>query len=159
MPVYGHHGSLSKDQREGVESRFKGDRRAICLATTTLEVGIDIGDVDLVVCIDPPFSLPSFLQRIGRGCRRLQGKTRVLCLARDRASELIFRALVNQARFGLPVGPTLPFRRSVLVQQVLAYMRHGDKHTRSRMQLRSVLCSTETPQVTDKMLDVVRGSR
>ena len=47
--------------------------------------GIDIGDIDLVICMDPPFSLSSFLQRIGRGCRRLNGRTRVLCVARDRA--------------------------------------------------------------------------
>ena len=52
---------------------------AICVATMTLEVGIDIGDIDLVVCLDPPYSLSSFLQRIGRGCRRLKGVTRVLC--------------------------------------------------------------------------------
>ena len=51
----------------------------------TLEIGIDIGDIDLVICMDPPFSLSSFLQRIGRGCRRLNGRTRVLCVARDRA--------------------------------------------------------------------------
>jgi len=79
VPVYGHHGSLSKSQREDTEARFKSDSEAICVATMTLEVGIDIGDIDLVICMDPPFSLSSFLQRIGRGCRRLNGLTRVLC--------------------------------------------------------------------------------
>jgi ATP-dependent Lhr-like helicase len=107
-PVYGHHGSLSKHRREETESRFKSDRRAVCLATMTLEVGIDIGDVDLVICMDPPFSLGSFLQRIGRGCRRLQGKTRVLCAARDRASSLIFEALVAQSAVGVPATPPAP---------------------------------------------------
>ena len=60
--TYGHHGSLSKEEREDVESRFRSDARAICIATMTLEIGIDIGDVDLVICIDPPFSIPSFLR-------------------------------------------------------------------------------------------------
>jgi ATP-dependent helicase Lhr and Lhr-like helicase len=118
--VYGHHGSLSKHRREKTEARFKSDRRAVCLATMTLEVGIDIGDVDLVVCMDPPFSLGSFLQRIGRGCRRLEGKTRVLCAARDKASEHIFEALVAQSSIGVPATPPAPVRRSVLVQQSLA---------------------------------------
>ena len=76
VPIYGHHGNLSKAEREDTEERFKSDPRAVCVSTMTLEVGIDIGDVDLVVCMDPPFNLSSFLQRIGRGCRRVQGKTR-----------------------------------------------------------------------------------
>lgn len=137
-PTYGHHGSLSKAVRETVESRFKSDERAICVATMTLEVGIDIGDIDLVVCLDPPFSLSSFLQRIGRGCRRLNGKTRVLCIARDRASELIFQALVSQASLGVPKGPRAPFRRSVLIQQILAYLRQVDKRQRTQDQFRDV---------------------
>jgi ATP-dependent Lhr-like helicase len=138
-PVYGHHGSLSKHRREETESRFKSDRRAVCLATMTLEVGIDIGDVDLVICMDPPFSLGSFLQRIGRGCRRLQGKTRVMCAARDRASALIFEALVGQSAVGVPATPAAPIRRSVLVQQSLAYLRQVDKHSRTVEQCRTAL--------------------
>ena len=59
MPVYGHHGSLSKSEREDTENRFKADSQAIRVATMTLEVGIDIGDIDLVICMDPPFSAAS----------------------------------------------------------------------------------------------------
>jgi ATP-dependent Lhr-like helicase len=116
--VFGHHGSLSKEHRERTEARFKGEGRAVCAATMTLEVGIDIGDVDLVVCMDPPSSLSSFLQRIGRGCRRLAGRTRVLCVARDELGEIVFKALVRQAGLGLPIGPLKPFRASVLVRWI-----------------------------------------
>lgn len=144
-PVYGHHGDLSKEGRENAEERFKSDRRAICIATMTLEVGIDIGDVELVVCMDPPFSLGSFLQRIGRGCRRLQGKTRVLCVARDRDGQLIFEALIRQASLGLPLTPAAPVRRSVLVQQTLAYLRQVDKHARTMEQLRKTLSLSAEP--------------
>jgi ATP-dependent Lhr-like helicase len=147
-PVYGHHGSLSKAQREEVEARFKSDREAVCVATMTLEVGIDIGDIDLVVCMDPPFSLASFLQRIGRGCRRLNGRTRVLCVARDRAGELMFQALVRQAGLGMPPGPTAPFRRSVLFQQVLAYLKQVPKHRRVAEQFVKILAADARPAVT-----------
>src|SRR5690606_8761602 len=122
-PVYGHHGSLAKAQREATEERFKSDREAICVATMTLEVGIDIGDIDLVICMDPPFSLSSFLQRIGRGCRRLNGRSRVLGVARDRAGEITFKAMIRQATLVMPTGPVAPFRRSVLFQQILAYLQ------------------------------------
>jgi len=149
-PVYGHHGSLSKAQREEVEARFKVDYEAICVATMTLEVGIDIGDIDLIVCIDPPFSLASFLQRIGRGCRRLNGRTRVLCVSRDRAGELMFQALVRQAALCMPPGPIVPFRRSVLFQQVLAYLKQVPKNLRVVDQFVRVLVSASTPVVTEQ---------
>ena len=154
-PVYSHHGSLSTNEREETEARFKQDSQAICVATMTLEVGIDIGDVDLVICVDPPFSLSSFLQRIGRGCRRMQGKTRVVCLARDRASELLFEGLVNQARLGMPEGPMAPARRSVILQQLLAYLRQVDQHRRTMRQFQQVFGSPVPPAITESVLGEV----
>src|SRR5690606_13698852 len=130
------------------EERFKADDLAICVATMTLEIGIDIGDVDLVICVDPPFSLSSFLQRIGRGCRRLQGKTRVLCVARDRAGELIFQGLIRQAGLGIPAGPIAPLRRSVLVQQTLAYLRQVNGNRRTWKQFTGALSHPSAPAVT-----------
>jgi ATP-dependent Lhr-like helicase len=153
VPVYGHHGSLAKSEREEAESRFKADHQAICVATMTLEVGIDIGDIDLVICMDPPFSLSSFLQRIGRGCRRLNGLTRVLCVARDRAGELIFESLIRQAAVGVPPEPVPPFRRSVLLQQVLAYLRQVPKNRRVREQFFKVLCSSAEPQIREDCVE------
>jgi ATP-dependent Lhr-like helicase len=155
VPVYGHHGSLSKFSREEAEARFKSDSQAICVATMTLEVGIDIGDIDLVICMDPPFSLSSFLQRIGRGCRRLSGRTRVLCVARDRAGELIFEGLIRQAEVGLPRGPTAPFRRSVLLQQILAYLRQVPRHRRALHQFIGVFSSSADPRVERAVIEEV----
>lgn len=154
-PVYGHHGSLSKNERERTETRFKQDPQAICVATMTLEVGIDIGDVDIVICMDPPFSLASFLQRIGRGCRRLAGLTRVLCVARDRAGELMFQALVRQASRTMPQVPTPPFRRSVLVQQILAYLKQVPRNARLADQFTRVLESEHAPAVPAQMITEV----
>lgn len=155
VPVYGHHGSLSKASREEAEERFKSDAQAICVATMTLEVGIDIGDIDLVICIDPPYSLSSFLQRIGRGCRRLNGRTRVLCVARDKASQLIFEALVKQAELGMPAGPTPPFRRSVLLQQVLAYLNQVQKHRRTLDQFIQIFTSPIEPAIEPALIEEI----
>jgi Lhr-like helicase len=146
-PVFGHHGSLSKHERERTESRFKLEPTAICVATMTLEVGIDIGDVDLVVCMDPPFSLSSFLQRIGRGSRRRAGLTRVLCVARDRAGVLMFNALIYQARLSMPRVPLPPFRRSVLVQQILAYLKQVPRNARVLEQFLRVFASDAKPRI------------
>ena len=151
--IHGHHGSLAKAERENAEARFKSDHLSVCVATMTLEIGIDIGSVDLVICIDPPFSLASFLQRIGRGCRRLQGKTRVLCVASNYARQLIFEGMVEQATLGIPVGPSIPFRRSVLVQQTLAYLKQVDGNRRTSQQLRKALTNDRLPPITEPVLN------
>jgi ATP-dependent Lhr-like helicase len=151
-PVYGHHGSLSKAQRESTEERFKSDREAICVATMTLEVGIDIGDIDLVICMDPPFSLSSFLQRIGRGCRRLNGRTRILGVARDKAGEVMFKAMIRQSTLEMPTGPVAPFRRSVLFQQVLAYLQQAPKHRRVFRQFERAFAGEKAPFISEETL-------
>jgi len=65
-----HYSTLDKKFRESVERRFQNAHRALCIATSTLELGIDIGDVDAVMMYGAPASISSFVQRVGRGNRR-----------------------------------------------------------------------------------------
>ncbi|MBI4978775.1 MAG: DEAD/DEAH box helicase [Spirochaetes bacterium] len=64
--VYSHHGSLSREIRSVVEERFKKGELAAVVATSSLELGIDIGDVSEVILVEPPFSVSAAIQRIGR---------------------------------------------------------------------------------------------
>lgn len=64
--VYSHHGSLSREIRTTVEEHFKAGKLAGIVATNSLEMGIDIGDLDEVVLLQTPFSIASAIQRIGR---------------------------------------------------------------------------------------------
>ncbi|MGD1148277.1 MAG: DEAD/DEAH box helicase [Thermoanaerobaculaceae bacterium] len=64
--VYSHHGSLSREVRSEVEERFKGGELRGIVATNSLELGIDIGALDEVVLVQPPPSVASAVQRIGR---------------------------------------------------------------------------------------------
>lgn len=114
--IYAHHGSLSRTERERVEKRFLDDPSAICFATMTLELGIDIGDVDLVVQVGPPSSVASFLQRLGRGNRR-SGRARLLCAYRDAGERARFEHLALLAGRLELCGPPYHFNPSVLVQQ------------------------------------------
>lgn len=68
--VYVHHSSLATDVREQVERDLKGRDATLCIATSTLELGIDIGDINLVVLLGAPADWRSFEQRIGRTNRR-----------------------------------------------------------------------------------------
>ncbi len=68
---FAHHGSLSKDMREDLEVRLKkSGMPTTAIATTTLELGIDIGDVKAVAQVGAPMSMSSLRQRVGRTGRR-----------------------------------------------------------------------------------------
>ncbi|WP_129116470.1 ATP-dependent helicase [Halegenticoccus tardaugens] len=84
-----HHGSLSKERRQGVESRLKAGELDVVTSSTSLELGIDMPHLDLVVQVGSPKSVAALLQRVGRAGHRL-GETvegRVLALDRDELVE------------------------------------------------------------------------
>ncbi len=64
--AYSHHGALAREIRAAVEARFKRGELAAIVATSSLELGIDIGSVEAVVMVQPPYSVTSAVQRIGR---------------------------------------------------------------------------------------------
>ncbi len=69
--AYAHHGSLSREIREEVESRLKAGNLKAIVATNSLELGIDIGDLDEVVLIQSPPSISAAVQRVGRAGHRI----------------------------------------------------------------------------------------
>ncbi len=102
--VFVHHSSLDRAVRLEAERAFQEAHKAICVATSTLELGIDIGDIDLVMLYGCPAGWESFLQRIGRGNRR-DAKSNVACLVSPVhgsrfKSILTFKALLRQIRTG-----------------------------------------------------------
>ncbi len=68
--IFIHHSSLNKEVREESEKEFKNIENGFMFSTSTLELGIDIGDIDIVVHIEPPYNISSFLQRVGRSGRK-----------------------------------------------------------------------------------------
>ncbi len=90
--VVAHYSSLAPEIRLETEYKFSILNTAICIATSTLELGIDIGDINAVILWDVPPNAESFLQRIGRGNRRLK-KTNAICLIPDTSQSPIYDAL------------------------------------------------------------------
>lgn len=88
-----HYSSLSQQVRVETEKEFSAMDSSICIATSTLELGIDIGDIDAVIIWGTPDSIESFLQRIGRGNRR-SNKINVICLVPD-TSKAVFIELMK----------------------------------------------------------------
>lgn len=98
-PVHLHFGALPAAQRERVEEQMRSDRYGVCVATSTLEIGIDIGDVDTVVLAEIPRNVSGFLQRIGRGNRRT-GVCRVVGFRNSDDEEQLLHALLDCSRRG-----------------------------------------------------------
>jgi ATP-dependent Lhr-like helicase len=98
--VAAHHGSLSKDRRYRVEARLRAGDLRVLVATASLELGIDIGPVDLVCQIGSPRSIATFLQRVGRSNHSRAGtpKGRLFPLTRDELVECT--ALLSAVRSG-----------------------------------------------------------
>src|SRR5438105_10738246 len=119
--VSAHHGSLSKDRRYKVESRLRAGALSALVATASLELGIDIGPVDLVCQVGSPRSIATFLQRVGRSghSRRGTPKGRLFPLTRDELVECaaLLRAVETGALDAI-VPPLAPL--DILAQQLVA---------------------------------------
>lgn len=132
-----HHGSVSKDIRKAAEEGLKDrDEDTTTVATVTLELGIDVGDLDRVVQIDPPYTCSSLIQRMGRSGRR-NGRPVLVMMCNDDDSkwwsavqgvsmDLVKAAAMAQMcadenwtepcpRDGMPFG--------LLYQQTMAYLK------------------------------------
>src|SRR4051794_23627399 len=119
--VAAHHGSLAKEQRLDAEQRLKHGKLKALVATASLELGIDIGDVDLVCQLGSPRSIASFLQRVGRSGHAVEGtpKGRLFPLSRDELVECA--ALLDSVRRGELDRLTIPeLPLDVLAQQIVA---------------------------------------
>ena len=119
--VTSHHGSLSREQRLDAEQRLKAGSLRALVATASLELGIDIGDIDLVCQIGSTRAIATLLQRVGRSGHTLGGtpKGRLFPTTRDDLMECI--ALLLAARQGKLDRLTVPEKPlDVLAQQIVA---------------------------------------
>ncbi|MCI5146849.1 MAG: DEAD/DEAH box helicase, partial [Candidatus Electrothrix sp. AR3] len=117
-----HYSNLTAQQRQLVERSFRKQSRSICIATSTLELGIDVGDVDAVILFEPPDSVAAFLQRIGRANRR-QNAIHFWGVCRgERAGQQVLRflALLSLARQGRVEAALPKMLPSVLSQQIIS---------------------------------------
>lgn len=95
-----HHGSVSKEQRENVEEGLKSGRIRCVVSTSSLELGIDMGLVDQVILMDPPPSVASGLQRIGRAGHHVGGISQAIIFPTHRSKLLETAAVVQRMRSG-----------------------------------------------------------
>lgn len=105
LPIALHHGSLSPEQRRKVEAAMAGERLRAVVCTSTLDLGIDWGAVDLVIHVGAPKGASRLLQRIGRANHRLDEPSHALLVPSNRFEVLECEAAREAAVAGILDGP------------------------------------------------------
>jgi ATP-dependent Lhr-like helicase len=125
--VFVHHSSISTEERAAAESRFHAGEDVSIVCTSTLELGIDVGDLDRVLQADAPSTVSAFLQRLGRTGRRAGHRANTTFFCQDPETLLQAIAIVELAREGWV--ESVPGNRRcwpVLVHQLFALaLQHG----------------------------------
>lgn len=127
-----HHSSLSQEMREKSEAAFKGSAQGnrlpqAIVCTSTLELGLDVGDVDKVFQLGAPSTVSAFLQRFGRAGRR-EGSVAHMVFVTDREESFLRALALIRLAISKRVEPVQPDPRAfcVLVQQILLQvLKHG----------------------------------
>ncbi len=121
-----HHGSVAREKRAQIEERLKSGQLPAIVATSSLELGIDMGAVDLVVQIESPPSVASGMQRIGRASHGVGGVPKGVILPKHRADLLAAAAAAAGMRAGEVEETTYPRNPlDVLAQQIVATVVGG----------------------------------
>ncbi|MBE9549023.1 MAG: DEAD/DEAH box helicase [Proteobacteria bacterium] len=127
--VTAHHGSLAKEHRLDAEQRLKDGQLKILVATASLELGIDIGDIDLVIQLGSPGSIAALVQRVGRAGHQVGGisKGRLFPLSRDELVESIaLLKAIAEGKMDVLRIPEKPL--DVLAQQIVAEISAGEQN-------------------------------
>ncbi|MFK7984654.1 MAG: DEAD/DEAH box helicase [Sandaracinaceae bacterium] len=123
-----HHGSIAKDIRAQIEDRLKRGELPAIVATSSLELGIDMGAVDLVVQIEAPPSVASGVQRIGRAGHHVGAVSRGILVPKYRGDLLACAAVTKYVRAGRVEQTFYPRNPlDVLAQQIVAILVEGPK--------------------------------
>ncbi len=121
LPIGIHHGSLSREQRERVEAAMVAGQLRAVVCTGSLDLGIDWGDVDLVIQVGAPKNVKRLVQRIGRANHRYNAPSKALLVPANRFEvvecQAALEAVKARALDGEPRGPG---PRDVLCQHILA---------------------------------------
>ncbi len=126
LEVEVHHSSLSRDVRVNAERRFAEGKLKALICTSSMELGIDVGHVDVVIQFNSPREVRRLIQRVGRSRHRLDEVSKGYIVANNLDDYLESIAIVERAKRGL-IEPVVPYDKplDVLANQILAMLLEG----------------------------------
>ncbi len=158
--VKAHHGSLAREQRVVIEDDLKSGRLRALVATSSLELGIDMGAVDLVIQVESPGAVSRGLQRIGRAGHSVGEPSKGTIFPKHRGDLLEAAVVVRRMHDGL-IEHTRYLRNplDVLAQQIVAHVSMGDCSTTDLAALvRRCACFAElSDELLTNVLDLLAG--
>lgn len=155
-----HHGSVSREQRAVIEDDLKAGRLPAVVATSSLELGIDMGAVDLVVQVESPPSVASGLQRVGRAGHQVGAVSRGVLFPKFRGDLVQTAVIVERMRAGEIEALRVPSNPlDVLAQQIVAMCALEDWSVDELFDLvrRSAPFAGLTRGVLESVLDMLSG--
>ena len=155
-----HHGSVSREQRAQTEDDLKAGRLPAVVATSSLELGIDMGAVDLVVQVEAPPSVSSGLQRVGRAGHQVGAVSHGVFFPKYRGDLVASAVIVERMRAGAIESLAVPANPlDVLAQQIVAMVALDDWSVDDLFALvrRGAPFATLTRGVLESVLDMLAG--
>ena len=155
-----HHGSVSREQRSEIEEALKAGRLPAVVATSSLELGIDMGAVDLVIQVESPPSVASGLQRIGRAGHQVGAISRGVLFPKYRGDLLQSAVVAERMRDGLIESMRYPRNPLDVLAQHIVAMVAMDSWTVADLAIvvrRAAPFSTLPPSALDATLDMLSG--
>ena len=155
-----HHGSLAREQRLEIEDQLKAGTLPALIATSSLELGIDMGAIDLVIQIEAPASVASGLQRIGRAGHRIDAVSEGIIIPKFRGDLLASAAVAKLMHDGTVESTRYPRNPlDVLAQQIVAAVAVEDQQDQTLFDLVRRAAPFESLGRTafDGVLDMLSG--
>ncbi|HEX5324761.1 MAG TPA: DEAD/DEAH box helicase, partial [Capsulimonadaceae bacterium] len=158
--VRAHHGSLAREQRLLIEDDLKAGRLPAMVATSSLELGIDMGAIDLVIQVEAPPSVASGLQRIGRAGHHVGAPSKGIILPKYRGDLLACAALTERMCSGAVEEMRYPRNPlDILAQQIVAMVSMDDWSVADLIKLarRAAPFTELTQSLFEEVLDMLSG--
>ncbi|MCL1594554.1 MAG: DEAD/DEAH box helicase [Actinomycetia bacterium] len=155
-----HHGSVSREQRLVIEDKLKKGELPAVVATSTLELGIDMAAVDLVVLVESPSSVASGLQRVGRAGHQVGASSKARIFPKHRGDLLETTVVVDRMLSGSIESTVVPQNPlDVLSQQIVAMVAIDDRTAQDTLDLvrRTTTFRSLSQEAFDGVLDMLAG--
>ncbi|HEX5013453.1 MAG TPA: DEAD/DEAH box helicase [Candidatus Limnocylindrales bacterium] len=152
--VRAHHGSIAREQRVAIEEELKAGRLPALVATSSLELGIDMGAVDLVIQVESPTSVARGLQRVGRAGHQVGAPSKGVIFPKYRGDLLEAAVVTERMHEGAIEATTLPRNPLDVLAQQLVAMAVMDKWTVDEL-LRTVTRATPYETLSREVLEGV----
>jgi ATP-dependent Lhr-like helicase len=151
--IYVHYSNLERQKRHEVETAFSQGEVGLCFASSTLELGIDIGSIDVALLIGAPGSAAAFHQRIGRAARR-QSRVAAVCFYRTALEHLLFEAFMQDE---IDPGTVYAFHSSVIVQQIFSLLKQSPHASVRVSMLKALMTDMRATEAIEPILGTLQA--